>query len=182
MYRFSKRSLHFIPLLVTYQIKTNEEPNPRMFSPLLTEMSGPAHDGSVDLYRHQHFFKPSSATLTSHSSFRKAFRCTSLQKIFYFFSRLGQKSPVVSHHPVTRTMIKLENSNPITNYANDAKKIKILQKTLRLSEMWWNCTTKAAHAKLSFWKENLNDLHFIPLLSYNEVGICCNESLHNALN
>lgn len=121
-----------------------------MLSPLLTEMSGPAHDGSVDLYRHQHFFKPSGAILTSHSIFRKAFRCTSLQKIFYFFRRLGQKSAVVSHHPVRCTVIKLENSSEITDYANDARKIKILQKTLRLSEMRWNRTTTKAHAKLSF--------------------------------
>lgn len=150
-----------------------------MLSPLLTEMSGPAQDGSVDLYRHQHFFKPSGAILTSHSVFRKAFRCTSLQKSFYW---LGQKSAVVSRHPVRCTVIKLENSNEITDYANDARKIKILQKTLRLSEMRWNRTTAKAHAKLSFWKENLDDLYFIPLLSYNEVGICCNESLRNAVN
>lgn len=29
-----------------------------MFSLILTKISRPAHSGPVDLYRHQHFFKP----------------------------------------------------------------------------------------------------------------------------
>jgi len=76
-------------------------------------------------------------------------------------------------------MVKLKSSDLITLYASDAKETKTLQTVLRLSN--WD-VTELHQEEGTQNSVSERETSMIYLLSYNQVWICCNESLHNAFN